>query len=170
MGLLSSLVPAKQTGSNILRSYRNYATGTVIELTFKDTVSPEFLQYHFKRFGFNVIDYELKQVEAVIKKRISDKLLLQIAEHPFIDEIGVKETSFSTSPETRIRFNHHVSDEMITAFLRIHSGLNIQLEPRSDKKAILKMQTWRSDLAVQHLEMIIYVEKAKILSPYIMKP
>lgn len=164
------MIPAQPTSSQISRSYSRYPASTVIELKLKDTVSPEFLQYHFKRFGFNVIDYELEQVEAVIKKKMSEKLLLQIAEHPFIDKISVMESSVSDSVETKIRFNHHVSDEMITAFLRIHSGLHIHLLPRVEKKAILKMQTWRSDLAVQHLEMIIYVEKAKVLSLYTLKP
>jgi hypothetical protein len=171
LGILSNLILAQTPGhSNYLAGYSRPVT-TVVELELDDTVSPEFIKYHFYRFGYNIIDYKIRQVHGTIHENVSPDKLLLISQHPYVDEIQINsqpvDSSGAARSYTSIKFKHYASDEMINAFVAIHKGLDIELEPRSAKRVVVKSNTWRSDLFIDELKMLIYVESATLISPYI---
>lgn len=160
-----------QSGSQSV-NYAGYIrpTSTVVELKLSDTVSPELIDYYFYRFGYNIIEHDIRPVKAIIHRSLSQEKLLQIAQHPYIEEIrleyALSDSSITQNPTTHIRFKHSATDEMIHGFLAIHSGLNIELLPRAEKRVVVKAGTWRSERFVNELKMLVYVKEATLLSPY----
>ncbi len=145
-------------------SYKPTAT---VYLQLTDTVSPELISHYFRLFRYRVIEANLKQVEAVIQEPVSDDDLLRMMYHPFVDEITVEhpyqEPFADLEPVIKIHFKRTASDEMIHKFLTIHSGYNIQLEPRIKKSVIITTKYWTPERLVSDLEALIYVNKATIV-------
>lgn len=80
----NSVVP-----QNVSRA-RYYSVGrAIVELKLDDTVTPEFIAYHFRRFGYQVVDAKINQVEARIHGSISENDLVRMTYHPSVDEIIV---------------------------------------------------------------------------------
>ena len=161
----SSVVP-----QNVSRA-RYYSVGrAIVELKLDDTVTPEFIAYHFRRFGYQVVDAKINQVEARIHGAISENDLVRMTYHPSVDEIIVDQ--HFGDPETpdsmavKIKFMHAATDEMISKFCTLHSGLDIELLPRQDKKIVIKTRYRTAELLVESLEALIYVNEVTLLPTY----
>ena len=155
---------------NVYRA-RYYKTSRAIaELTLKDTVTPEFVAYHFRRFGYKVLDAQINPVEALIHGTVTEDDLIRMTYHPFVNEIAVEQQFFD--PETpdsmavKIKFNQTATDDMIAKFCTLHSGFELELLPRQDKKVVIKTSYYTPESLIASLEALIYVDNVRLLPTF----
>ena len=164
--LVSTASAIPQTGGYYNTRYSR--TRVNVELKLKDTVSPEFVAYHFKRFRYEVVWANIHQVEAFIQDTVSSQDLSRIANHPAVDKISVEQQFVDAetpdSARIKILFKHSASDELIHKFVAMHRGFNIELRPRMDKTIVIKAPYWATEVLESDLEMLIYVDKATVLT------
>ncbi len=133
----------------------------------EDYVSPEFVEYYFYRFGYDIESMEIAPVQGVITRQISESELKRISAHPFVQDIKIESYEF-TSPflgsnlyfgdntRRKIAFSYYVTDEMIEAFLFQNQKLGIEILPRRTRSVVLNPTKVPSRLMAE-LNMLIYV-------------
>ncbi len=139
----------------------------------EDYVSPEFVEYYFYRFGYDIEEINISPVQGIITNSISEYDMKRLSAHPFVQDIAVQSyedmTPFigpltlsnqihtSLLPQKTITFQYYATDEMIDAFLFHNKQLGIELLPRTPKSVTLKPTKLPTRMMAE-LDMLIYVK------------
>lgn len=139
----------------------------------EDYVSPEFVEYYFYRFGYDIEEVNINPVQGIITNAISERDMKRISAHPFVQDITVLSYDYMTPfigplnfsnqihtsllPQKKITFQYYVTDEMMDAFLFQNQRLGIELLPRSPKSVTLKPTKLPARMMAE-LDMLIYVK------------
>ena len=139
----------------------------------EDYVSPEFVEYYFYRFGYDIEKVNIHPVQGIITNTISEQDMKRLSAHPFVQDITVQSYDYmipfvgpvtlssliqtSLLPQKKITFHYYVTDEMMEAFLFQNKNLGIELLPRAPKSVTLKPTKFPSRMMAE-LDMLIYVK------------
>ncbi len=120
----------------------------------EDYVSPEFVEYYFYRFGYDIEEVNIHPVQGIITNAISESDMTRLSAHPFIQDITVQSYDYmipfigplslssmihtSLLPQKKITFHYYVTDEMIDAFLFQNQQIGIETVTQNSEERYVK--------------------------------
>ncbi|RNC83097.1 MAG: hypothetical protein ED557_10300 [Balneola sp.] len=188
---IASSVSARQTIPRIANNEYKFAKGKVL-VSLADTVSPDFVSYHFSRMGYEIVESDINPVRGYFNKNVTKQELENFSSHPYINKIVVDSRSFNEqaflemvkrqnmSAEDSLRnrrfferfskikthwvtFNYFVTEEMAFSFLETIPELEMRLGMTSPRSVIVKTEVGKEEKAMRSLKLINYVENTAFI-------
>lgn len=172
--------------SRISNGDHKFAKGAIL-VSLADTVSPEFIEYQFERFGYEILKADIHPISGYFSTNLYQSKMTELSSHPYIKEILIRDSGFNekaflemvkrqnmssedsarsrkslesmaANPIKHVLFNHYVTKEMATTFSQTLTEIGMKINMSVPKSVIIKTIPGKEQEAMKAVSLLLYVE------------
>ncbi|HCD52638.1 MAG TPA: hypothetical protein DEQ34_09335 [Balneolaceae bacterium] len=169
-----------------------FAKGKII-VELADTVTSGFVEYQFKRLGYEILELKIAPLYGRIPQKLSNKQLTDLLYHPYIQHIehlqrtfdeerflaSVKEKNMNPDDSLRYRnfliriaenagyvvtFEEDVTTEMAETFSATQPELTLNVLQRPPNMVVVKTEPGKEKEVMDDLELLVYVTNTAMIT------